>query len=98
METKNVYLTELAGVLQGIKRSKIAIKIYNRSGQWVNHFFGVLEVKEINERTYQVTVLILSDPETKDCTAIDIKSISRIELQSAIDIGGKPVKKVMVIK
>lgn len=74
------------------------IKIYNRSGQWLDHFFGVLEIKEINSKNYQVTVLILFHPETNDSTAIDIKSISRIELKSPVDIEGRSVKKVRVVK
>ena len=98
METKSVYLHELSGILQHIKRSKAPIKIYNRSGQWLDHFFSVLEIKEISAKNYQVTVLILFHPETGDSTAIDIKSISRIELQSVIDLEAKPVKKIRVVK
>lgn len=54
METKSVYPHELSGVLKQIKRTKMPIKIYNRSGQWLDHFFGVLEIKEINSKNYQV--------------------------------------------
>ena len=98
METKSVYLHELSGILQHIKQSKTPIKIYNRSGQWLDHFFSVLEIKEISDRNYKVTVLILFHPETGDSTAIDIKSISRIELQSVVDFEARPVKKVRIIK
>jgi hypothetical protein len=98
METKSVYLKELADVLRTIKAKKLPVKIYNHSGQWSEHFFGVLEVKEINVKGYQVTVLVLFDPETNDSTAIDVKSINLIELQSQLEFDGTAVKKLKVQK
>lgn len=74
------------------------VKIYNHSGQWSEHFFGVLEVKEINEKGYHVVVLILFDPETDDSTAIDLKSISMVELQSEMNFNGTPLRKLKVHK
>lgn len=98
METKSVYLKELIGILRKIKENEMPVKIYNHSGQWSEHFFGVLEVKEINEKGYQVTVLILFDPETNDSTAIDLKSINMVELQSALDFDGRSLTKLKVQK
>ena len=98
METTSVYLHELADILKKIKEQEVPVKIYNHSGQWSEHFFGILEVKEINEKGYRVTVLILFDPETDDSTALDIKSINMIELQSPMDLAGGAVQWVSVRK
>lgn len=98
METKSVYLNELAGIFRKIKRLEIPVKIYNHSGQWSEHFFGVLEVKEIHDKNYRVTVLILFDPESNDSTAIDVKSINLVELQTGMEVEGKSVTKLKVQK
>lgn len=98
METNSVYVKELPNILRQIKEKQIPVKIYNHSGQWSEHYFGVLEIKEIRDKNYNVTVLILFDPETNESTAIDIKSINTIELQSAIVLNGSQVKKLRVSK
>lgn len=84
--------------LKKIHEKKIDIKIYNHSGQWSDHFFGVLEVKEIKEKDYDVTVLILFDPETNDSTAIDVKSINMVELKSEMTVNGRAVRKLKITK
>lgn len=98
METCSVYLNQLPEIFKSIQSKKIPVKIYNHSGQWSSHFFQVLEIKEIKDKGYQVTVLILFDPETTDATAIDVKSINMIELESPIKMDTEPVKKIEVYR
>lgn len=98
METWSVYVKQLPEIFKTIQSKKIPVKIYNHSRQWSDHFFQVLEIKEIKDKGYEVTVLILFDPETTDATAIDVKSISMIELESAVQIGKEPVKKIEVYR
>jgi hypothetical protein len=98
MESISVYLKQLAAIFRKIRELGIPVKIYNHSGQWSEHFFGVLEVKEINEKGYHVTVIILFDPESNDSTALDIKSVNMIELQSAMSFDDKSVMKLKVQK
>lgn len=98
METYSVYLTQLPDVFRKIQSHKIAVKIYNHSGQWSGHFFQIVEVKEIKDKGYHVTVLILFDPETTDATAIDVKSISMVELRTEVEFENRTVKKIRVEK
>lgn len=98
MEENSVYVKELPNILKQIKSKEIPVKVYNHSGQWSAHYFGVLEVKEIRDKSYDVTVLILFDPETNDSTAIDIKSINTLELKSDFEFDGRKVRKLKVSK
>jgi hypothetical protein len=98
METYSVYLIQLPQVFKRIQAAKIPVKIYNHSGQWSGHFFQVLEIKEIKDKGYEVTVLILFDPDTSDATAIDVKSVNMIELASQLEFEGRPTRKISVLK
>ncbi|HEY0740807.1 MAG TPA: hypothetical protein VGD40_05060 [Chryseosolibacter sp.] len=98
METNSVYLKELPAILRIIKSKEVPVKIYNHSGQWSEHYFGVLEVKDIKDKSYDITVLILFDPETSESTAIDVKSIHTIELKSSVEIHGRQVTRVKILK
>lgn len=98
METCSVYLNQLPEVFKTIQSKKIPVKIYNHSGQWSDHFFQVLEIKEIKDKGYEVTVLILFDPETTDATAINVKSINMIELETSVQIEMRSVKIIEVYR
>jgi hypothetical protein len=98
METCSVYLKQLPEIFKTIQQKKIPVKIYNHSGQRSDHFLQVLEIKEIIDRDYQVAVLILFNPKTRDATAIDLKSINMVELESAAEIDKKSISKVAVYK
>ncbi|HEY0769687.1 MAG TPA: hypothetical protein VGD31_05085, partial [Sphingobacteriaceae bacterium] len=98
METFSVYLSQLPQVFRKIQNNKIPVKIYNHSGQWSDHFFQVLEIKEIKDKGYDVTVLILFDPETSDATALDMKSISGVELMSELEFERQRTKKFTVVR
>jgi hypothetical protein len=98
MEIYSVYLTQLPEVFKKIQTAKIPIKIYNHSSQWSGHFFQVLEIKAIKDKGYEVTVLILFDPDTSNAIAIDLKSVNMIELNSPLEFEGRAIKNINVKK
>ena len=96
METRSVYLKELPEILKTIQELKVPVKIYNHSGQWSDHFFQVLELKDIKDKDYQVAVLILFDPESAEATAIDLKSINMVELKTPMKFAGVDVQEFII--
>jgi hypothetical protein len=98
METISVYAHELLDLLKKAKSQSILLKVYNHSEKWSEHFFRILEIKGIRDKDYSVTIIILFDSETSESTAIDVKTISGVEFNIALEHGGKKYQKISILK
>jgi hypothetical protein len=98
MGTIRFYAHELLDILKKAKDEKILVKMFNHSEKWSDHFFQILELKEIRDKDYQVTIVILFDPETSDATALDLKTISGVEFNTQVESGGNRYRMISIRK
>lgn len=98
METISVSTSKLKKLLAKIKEQKIHVKIYNHHPHRERYFFRIEEIKDISHENFKFTILILFDPESKESSATDLKSISLLELESPIEFEKRVVQFVKVEK